>query len=265
MDISGIPYRTLNTPFLTIPETNAILDNLHRPVYSPNSISTSLGSIAYNTNNPDRGINIKFAADVEPRSVFAVKFTDVIHSPLVAMANADLAVEYQNLKHNAAFIFCTNGEVKVPSGATIDCEILGFNKPVLCRYSSTSSVPTIGSRLRVKGSPDNAFYVNTGGEFVAVSLPNTTLRHVYVVRQFKLHHIRGKAAGDITYGTFGTMNIWRNRVITNPLETETVWFDWEGIAGQVIPAGAKMTAVWEDDVQNGAGGYGITNSNCVAS
>lgn len=77
--------------------------------------------------------------------------------------------------------------------------------------------------------------------------------------------IYGKTADSVTYGDSVTVNLWywngSAYAVTSPLLTETVWFDWMGVTGQVIASGTKVEADWWDD----RNAYRISNSNCVAS
>lgn len=259
MDIRAIAYRTFGKPFFDMQESNAILDYLRQALFSRKNIQSSYGSIPLSDYVPDSSINVKFTSSLPPHSVFGVKYVDRQFYKPIAVADVDLAITPATQKQNQAFIYCTNGGVKTQNGMCLDCQIFGYSKPLLVAYTGTT--PVFGQRMAPVGSPTNKFEVKSSGQFVSASLPNTVESVIYVIRHSKSEFVYGKAASAITYGSSGTLNIYRGEAITNPLETETVRFTWEGIAGQVIPAGANMTARWIADLQT----YRVHLSNCVAS
>lgn len=209
-------------------------------------------------------INVRFTATINPYSLFFVKYVDRAYVPVGPHATVNSVTNYQNTKQSQAEILVTNGDLKVFNGTILDCDIIGFDTPVKLRYTSTA--PDLGDRLR-PSKTGNTVFKHSAGELVAVSKPDTARLHIWVIRARKKDKIYGKTTASVSYGPTNsvTVNIWRNLAVTNPLETETVFFNWVGITGQTIPSGTKIEAEFWDDMSNGDGAYRISNSNCVAS
>jgi hypothetical protein len=236
------------------------LQNVKQAPTFQRGIESSYGTVIENVPYEPRPINVKFDVDMEPYSIFTVKHTSAdayyIGNATVTAVKVDHPVE----KQKDAFIYCTNGDIKVKATNSLDCFIIGFEKPFEVLYTGTA--PTVGERLRVTTTaPLYQVQKHSAGQLLAVSQPNTSTFRIWVIRCWKKDEIYGTLAEAITYGATSNkpLNIWRNGAITSPVETETVYFNWLGATGQVLPAGVKVEAkFWED-----LGYYRISNSNCT--
>lgn len=263
MTIFDIPNRTIDNPLLNMREANTII-SLLRNILRGQRYKVSPVGIEIGEQQPDAGtVHVQFTSTVNPHSVFFVKYVSRGYLYSIPLLHSNTTTNYKDTKQSKGELLVTNGGQKAVNGSGLWCKIIGYDTWHLVKYTSTA--PDVGDRLRPSLTGGTVFKHNAG-ELVACGKPDTTHLLVPVIRHRKKDKIYGKTAASVTYGSTVTINIWRNNAVTSPLETETgVLFNWLGVSAQVIPSGTKVEAEWWDDLNNGDGGYRISNSNCVAS
>lgn len=141
--------------------------------------------------------------------------------------------------------FCSIYEIRnVRSGSGFSAErelmYLGFAEEV---YNLSTETATSGYTL---------IHRDKFGRFVIGAQAVTIIPDIY-----------GQALYDHYYGTLGTIYLWDNGLPTEPpLYQEEVMFNFLGKAGDVIPQWTFAEARWWADLNDGAGGYRISNANC---
>ena len=253
MSVNEIIDRSLSNPLFNIQESNNILKSL-KELFRSKKVEES--------KTKEGPINVYFSSTLNPHSIFYVKYVDKSFNIVKPITDSNTTVTPSTTKHSQANILCTNGEIKAKAGSILGCFPIGYETPHLIKYSGTT--PDFGDKLRAHIS-NSTVIKRAGGELLAVSKPQATRSLIWVIRHQKIREIYGKTTGLILYGSkTGTINIWRNELVTNPIETETIWFTWLGVTGQSIPAGTKIEAKWWDDLDGGNGAYRVSNSNCIA-
>lgn len=260
MEIRDIPFLGPNHRGFTIREGNAILLYLRQLVRSsPGRRSDGHGIASPDTKNPTPGITVMFDADYDPYSVFAVAMTS--SSPYFYVLNAVQEVitnpNTDSINRNKGVIYCTNEGYIAKNGATLSCAIIGYETPRLVKYSGTE--PDIGDKCYPVPS-QKYVTVNENGPFLIVSKPDTDRELVWICRHERILEIYGTADSTINYGSNGNISVFRD--LADSGDTASVMFKFLGKTGDTIPSGAKVHARWFDDLNNGVGGWLVTNSNC---
>lgn len=132
--------------------------------------------------------------------------------------------------------------VRSGSGFSAERELisLGFSEEV---YNLSTETATRGYTL---------IHRDKFGRFVLGSPATTIIPDIY-----------GQALTSISYGGSGTIYLWSNGLPTEPSRyQEDVLFDFLGKSGDTIAPWTLVEARWWADLNDGAGGYRVSNSNC---
>lgn len=259
MYVIDVPYRTANSPNLNVRETNVILRFLR------NMYDWGIRSRAQ-----EGDLQVTFNDDFDQYSVFTIEQSTATPDRVRPSVYAKKIFNYETHPNSKGTIFVTNGPNPVTAGSNWGCWVIGYERPHLVRLFDQSTIH-VGDRLYLKRG-ENYVVKNPGGHFIAVSeeiVISGSDKLIWAVRHERQILLEGKTTAALAYGNSGTMNIWRNGVVSNPLETATAYFTWIGKTGDEIPSGTKIKVEWDDNitpsVYNGGGGYKVANSNCEAS
>lgn len=164
--LESIPNRTLNTPNLNLREINLLLQFLREV---DNKLKTP------EVDKDPHYMDITFGDDFPAFSIFTIEHgMESFYSP-----NPN-----PKAKKAPGNVFCTNSQNEITAGSgtptTLKCHILGSHRPHLIRYNFTGSHPTIGTRLQPP-SGQSYLEINSNGNFVAVSVPDTTESWIWVI------------------------------------------------------------------------------------
>lgn len=72
---------------------------------------------------------------------------------------------------------------------------------------------------------------------------------------------KAKTTSTITDGGSGTVNVWKNGVVTSPVWTLTAWLNWMN-GTSTIASGKEVKIEWFQDEANGVGKWIITEREC---
>lgn len=265
MNILDIPFRSLNRPNLSPKEINVILQslkNLQSLYTGRRAISGMHGAVNRPSEDEESYITVNFDEDYDPYSIFAVAMTSStpFFYPLYAVQEVLKNPNRDSINRNQDTIYCTNGGSVAKNGANLSCHIIGYHRPHRIKYSGTA--PAIGNKCYPVPA-QKYVTVNENGPFLVISPPNTNDATVWIVRHERVMDIYGTADADITYGSDGTISVWRD--LTDSGDSATVSFKFLGETGDVIASGTKLHAIWKDDLNNGVGGWLVDRVNCPAA
>lgn len=250
-DIFQIPERNLNAPFLNLKEINLLLQQIKE-------LNAKIDAIK--ELRDDTQVDVKFVTAYAAYSIFTCT-EDVTRpyqypKPLASNANISMAAV-----HDGGKTFLTNGSQVVSADDYWPCYTIG-SIPRLIRYTGTD--PIVGDQMRPNFPTAGKIIKVDSGPLICVSTADTTNEWVWVIHNYnRIMELDGKVkTSAITYGSSGTMEVWSSGSASGI--DKTVFFTWLGVSGQTIPVGAKISVAWREDINSGAGGWLITNSNCVA-
>lgn len=164
--VSQIPNRTLNFQQLNLQEINTLLQFL-RDVESRLAQSE--------TETDFRPINITFADDFPSYSIFTIEH---------GMESFYFPKPNPKAKKAPGDVFCTNGRQPITADSgnnmTCPCYMMGMERPHKIRYNFTGTQPSIGTRMQPP-SGQSYLEINSNGNFVAVSVPDTVQSWIWVI------------------------------------------------------------------------------------
>lgn len=188
MNVAEIPQRTLSNPALNFKEVNAILQFL-KNISDNRRITTSQYGTSFRDTSKRRFINVKFHTELEPYSIFSIEQFGTIGSSFeiyIPHPAGTTIYQLSELTANQGETYLTNGGTKIFPTMNFDCEIIGYHKPHLIRYSDVNGRPIANDKMAAAPynfAPDQyKVKVVSTGPFMSVSDGDEATGLVWIVR-----------------------------------------------------------------------------------
>lgn len=186
MNVSDIPFRSLNNPNLNLKETNAILRFIKNIAESRRVVTSQYGT-SFKDTSKRLYINVKFHTELQPYSIFSIEefgtvgssFRIDIPHPAGATAN-----NLRDLTAREGQIFLTNDGQSIYPNVSYDCPIIGYHRPYKIMYAGTRPIANDKLHPALYNYAPNQYKVqlSSTGALLAVTDGDDETGTVWVIR-----------------------------------------------------------------------------------